>query len=239
MFNFIKRFTAKKNKNNNNKKNSNNKKNNNSNNNTKRRKNSQIKIYKDLYYDSLVYNKQPLYDFVDDILKDADGKTDLQNIKFVIKQLLEYQEVISDENYTNTVLSKIVDIYGKRHRPGDLIQKIKQRMKVEKDSVKKSIDLLHYKIIHPRIDRWSREYRQMLEEIEEENRKIIEESTKKRKMQYEKWKKHTGKNITYAEFHERFEDGEFDYYNFDTGRRHNRKIRGIGAHTAAIASSGH
>ena len=88
MFNFIKRFTAKKNNNNNKNKNKNN-------NNTKRRKNSQIKIYKDLYYDSLVFNKQPLYDFVDDILKDADGKTDLQNIKFVFSLKYKFNYNIS------------------------------------------------------------------------------------------------------------------------------------------------
>jgi len=231
MQSILEMFTAKK-KNNNSttKKNNNNsstKKNNNNNlnENTKRRKNTQIEIYKKLFEDSILKFERPLWDFIDDVVREGDGKKDLSNIKFVMKQLSEYQDVISDKSYIDELILDVSTNYGEGSHVKGIVYTLKQGIQDEIEHVKKFIKLLKYKIDQPTIDRWDREYKEA-KRLEDERFKAYGENVKKQiKIQYEKWKKHTGLNISLEDFYKMLNDGELTHYNFDTGEQmdHKRK----------------
>jgi len=222
MLNFIKRFTAK-NRNNNKNKNKKKNSNNNLNNNTRRRKNSQIEIYKKLFEDSILKFERPLWDFIDDVVKEADGKKDLSNIKFVMKQLSEYEDVISDKSYIDELILDVSTNYGKGSHVIELVYALKQRIQDEIEHVKKFIKLLKYKIDHPTLDRWDREIKEAKRLDAEKFKKYHENVEKQVKIQYEKWKKHTGSNKSLEEFYKMLNNRELEYYNFDTGEQMNRK----------------
>ena len=103
----------------------------------------QISKYKELYIKSIIFNNDDLRNFVKDVYDKANAKKDRDNIEFVLEQLYEYNDVISNKSFNDKIFKILKEEYDLNETDADIIR---ENIKNEKIYIDSYITLLKFKL---------------------------------------------------------------------------------------------